>query len=110
MRKVIRLLLSGMALLLGPDGVHARRRGTDTTAPALAAVKSELRDPASARFEAIRAVGDAVCGTVEAKNELGADTGRMLFVYVKSVGRAYVLDYSADGNAALEAYEKYCQR
>jgi hypothetical protein len=92
------------------QGAHRKR----DSAIFRTAVQSELRDP-NASFEAVRMHNGAVCGRVEAKNSVGGNTGQMLFVYVRSDRRAYVLGAAADmgaeaENAAIATYQEYCER
>ncbi len=95
------------------SGIQRAKRPETRTATALAAVKQELRVD-DAVFDALRFEGGAVCGLVEAKKGAGENTGRMLFVYVSSEGKAYVLDPWSDApqsgvNASITAYQKHCQ-
>ncbi len=108
MRKVAAILL----ILVTTFSVAAARRNSDAAA-FRTAVKSELRDP-NATIDATTVHKEAVCGTVEAKNSSGGNTGRMLFVYVQSEKKAYVLGGPSDTtsqsvNAAIAAYQEHCQ-
>jgi hypothetical protein len=114
MRKMRVVLLTVLAAMNATQDASARRLASGAAA-ALAAVKSQMPDPASASFERVRGFRDAICGTVEGKSNAGAFTGRMLFVFVRPEGKAYILDLPSErgqdaANAAVEAYEKYCQR
>jgi hypothetical protein len=112
MRKLAGVFVAGLATLIATQASSARRGGSSSTA-ALGTVRSQLPDPASAKFEGVRVSREAVCGTVEGKDERGAFTGRMLFVYVRPEAKAYILasDQRRDAaNAAIEAYQKFCQR
>jgi hypothetical protein len=87
-----------------------RRTPTET---AFAAVKAELRDR-DVTFDRVRVESGVVCGMVEAKNARGDNSGQMLFVYVGSEEKAYVLDPTSDApqdrvNAAIGASQQNCQ-
>jgi hypothetical protein len=95
-------------------GQPRRRFPSEREPSAQDVVKGELGDP-GATFGAIRQQAGAVCGTVEAKNPEGVSSGQMLFVYVRSERKAYVLDPRSDAdakavNAAIAIYRDYCQR
>ena len=104
-------LIAAIAAIASSTALADQAEGIAT---AKHAVATTLRDPASARFEDVRARLDAVCGFVNAKNGPGGYAGRALFVYDVAMRKAFVLDpaltvgptYAA---AAIAAYEKHCQ-
>ena len=81
---------------------------------AKAAVRANLRDPASARFSDMRERKGAVCGFVAARNGFGGYGEPMLFVYLTAERAAYVIDPRSNNgpiwNAkAIGAYKGHCQ-
>jgi hypothetical protein len=64
------------------------------TAQAEERVRSTLRDPVSAQFEAVKAFPDEqfVCGTVNAKNAFGGYVGRTAYFVDTSNGQVHVAD------------------
>jgi len=107
--------ITAVAVLLATAGVaDAARRVQSGAEEARAAVQSALNDPAAV-FERVSVQKDAVCGVVEATNDRGIDTGKMLFVYIRGERKAYVLNSRpADGPAAeaeaTDKYQEHCQR
>ena len=96
-------------------GLIAQTRDEGLRLMAKAAVQRILNDPYSAKFESLRVVrtnlGDAVCGSVNAKNGFGAYIGATSFVYERLVDAAIIESKSTDSmNNSYAANEitKYC--
>jgi hypothetical protein len=86
------------------------------------AIRRQLKDPPSARFEGLveRRAADGslgVCGQVNAKNAMGGYTGALPFVYDVAARAAYIMDLNAVsspdfdlsyGARTAAAVKKYC--
>jgi len=107
--RLIAAALVGLALLSAPSRA-------DSIADARAAVAAKLKDPASARFENIRAqrrpnakgeIWDVVCGNVAAKNSFGGYASPAPFAYIVPTRTAFI----ADGAAPEAGFviERFCR-
>lgn len=67
---------------------------TLTVREAKPAVAALLKDPSSAQFDSIQAIGSCVTGKVNAKNEFGGYTGFVEFKY-NAVSKAAAIDPGA---------------
>jgi hypothetical protein len=70
-----------------------------------------LFDPYSAQYEDVReihtAIGEMVCGLVNAKNRMGAYVGRKPFYYIALSGDVAVISNNADA-FVHSSFAKYC--
>lgn len=67
--------------------------GTDPASVAEDAVRRQLKDPDSAKFEAVmQRPSGVVCGWVNARNGFGGYSGKSAFWYDPATGEAFVVD------------------
>jgi hypothetical protein len=78
-RKSIAVLIAGAgcAALTGCDAAPPVLPREDAR---LELVRAQLKDPASAQFSNVRAVGGVLCGNVNARNSFGGYTGARAFI------------------------------